>query len=220
MLRDPRELPYLIVAVLVVVTVHEYAHALTAFLLGDPTARDRGRLTLNPISHLDLLGSLLLLIAGFGWAKPVPVEPSNFANPRRGMLAVALAGPLANFAMAFLLGLPFKLGVLGLLVRPAVGVAIPGGVVLQKLLVITILYNVGLGVFNLIPIPPLDGSRVLEAFLPGRYAYQYARIQPWSMLILLVLLFTNVINRPLFAVTYYLFSQAAGTPALLLLLAF
>ncbi len=197
---DLRTLPFIIVAMLVAVTVHEFAHAWTAYRLGDPTARNRGRLTLNPISHLDPWGTLLLVLVGFGWAKPVPVEPSYFANPRTGMLAVALAGPLSNFAVAFLLGVPLKMGM---------DFTGPGGV-LGVLLIVTIRLNIALGLFNLIPIPPLDGSRVVEMVLPPQYARDYARLQPWATLVLLVVLFTGAFSEPLHTAVNYVFAQATG----------
>ncbi|MDR7567247.1 MAG: site-2 protease family protein, partial [Armatimonadota bacterium] len=149
-------LPHLLataVALLVAVTVHEYAHAYTAVRLGDPTPKRLGRLTLNPLAHLDPWGTLLLLLAGFGWAKPVPVNPAYFADPRRGMLMVAAAGPLANLAL---------LGALGALARAG---TVPELGWLGELWLRLLYVNAVLAVFNLLPVPPLDGSRILGALL-------------------------------------------------------
>ncbi len=172
------ELPTLVlrlVALLIAATVHEFAHAWMADRLGDPTPRLRGRLSLNPLVHLDLIGSLLLLLVGFGWAKPVEVNPRNFAHWRQGMMLVAAAGPLANVTLLFLLGL-----------------VVQGGVVADGLLgrlVFTIMViNAVLAVFNLLPIPPLDGSRILAGLLPPRQALAYDRLQPYGPLVLLAVL--------------------------------
>src|SRR2546422_1034285 len=151
---DPRTLLFLLPAVLIAATCHEFAHALVADRLGDPTARQLGRLSLNPLVHLDLLGTLFFVLFSFGWARPVPVNDRNFANPRLGMLLVAVAGPLANVALAF---------ALGLLVQTQ-GLA---GTLWGDLASMLVWINIVLAVFNLIPIPPLDGSRILEALLSG-----------------------------------------------------
>lgn len=169
-------------AILVAVTIHEYAHAYVATILGDPTPRAHGRLTLNPFAHLDLLGTLLLFVAGFGWAKPVPVDPRNFPDWRKGTLLVAASGPLANVTALLILGLPAKLDVW-----------FPAGWVAE--LWETLLWvNAVLAVFNLLPIPPLDGSRVLGAVLRGEQAVAYARLQPYGALLLLFLLVLGLLE--------------------------
>lgn len=175
------------------VTVHEVAHGWVARRLGDPTAMMLGRLTLNPIKHIDPLGTLLipalLLIMHapflFGWAKPVPVTWQNLRNPKRDMALVAAAGPGANLAMALLWALVAKLG---LVLAPAIGgLALP--IVLMGKVGIT--FNLVLMVLNLLPLPPLDGGRVLVGLLPGPLAWKVSRIEPYGFAILLVLLMTG-----------------------------
>jgi Zn-dependent protease len=194
---DLRELVLLIPAVLVAVTVHEFAHALVADRLGDPTARRLGRLTLNPLAHLDVLGTIFFVLFRFGWARPVPVNPRNFANPRQGMLQVALAGPLANVTVAFAVGLFLK-------------TQSPPGSPWGQLAAMVVLINVVLAVFNLIPIPPLDGSRILEGLLPVEQAIAYRRIQPYGTIIILVLLYTGVISQLLMPAVRWLYDVATG----------
>ena len=149
------------VACLICLTIHELSHGLIARQLGDPTAKVNGRLTLNPLAHIDWVGLFLLLTVGVGWAKPVPVDMRNFRNPKAGMAATALAGPISNFLLALVC---ISLG--GFVLRDGMG-RVWSAYVLLFLCQLAVL-NVGLGVFNLIPIPPLDGSRVVSAFLPDR----------------------------------------------------
>lgn len=174
---------YRIPALLFAITVHEYAHAQCADSLGDKTARFMGRLTLNPIAHLDPMGALLLVVAGFGWAKPVPVNSRYFVNPRADMIKVALAGPAANlflcFLAAFMVVLMKRFGVLSESV--------------YQLLLWMQLYNVWFAFFNLLPVPPLDGSRLLTELLPGELAWKYGRmIDQYGFYILIALVFTGV----------------------------
>lgn len=197
---NPETLIFRLVGLLIAATVHEYAHALMADRLGDSTPRLMGRLSLNPIVHLDLLGSLLLLIAGFGWAKPVQVNPRNFADWRKGMMLVAAAGPLANVTLLFVLGLLFQLGL----------VAVQG--VLGQVILTTMLINAMLAVFNLLPIPPLDGSKILSGLLPPAQATRYDRLQQYGPLLLLIIImlpgriFGQLISPPI----RWLMSQALG----------
>ena len=174
--------------ILLSLTVHEYAHAAVANALGDPTARWQGRLTLNPLAHLDVFGTLtLILTQRFGWAKPVPINPAYFKDWRRGMMMVGAAGPLANVALAFLLAVPLRLGV-------------PMPYVLGRLVVSGIIINLGLAAFNLIPIPPLDGSRLLLGMLRGRNLYVYHQLESYGSFILLLLVFsgaTRIIMAPI-----------------------
>ena len=179
--------------VLLAVTLHEVAHGWVARALGDNTAERMGRLSLNPLRHIDPVGTLLvpavLLFLGgflFGWAKPVPVVASKLRNPRRGMAIVAVAGPLSNFVMAIGWGLLLKLS----LTHPNVG-GIWQGVYLMSQAGIAI--NLALMVLNLIPIPPLDGGRVVSGLLPADAARQYDRIEPYGLVILLLLMFTGVL---------------------------
>ncbi len=197
---NPQTLFYRLIALLVAVTVHECAHAWMADRLGDPTPRLRGRLSLNPIVHLDLMGSLLLLVAGFGWAKPVEVNPRHFTNWRRGMMLVAAAGPLANVTVVFLVGLLFQPGLVG------------GSPVLARLLLTVIFINAVLAIFNLIPVPPLDGSKILSGLLPPSQALAYDRLAPYGpfLLLLLILLPGSIIGTLVMPPVYWLVRQAVG----------
>lgn len=166
-------------AILLCLTVHEMAHGYAAYLLGDATAKHDGRLSFNPLRHIDPIGFLCLLVAGFGWAKPVMVDPRNFKKPRRDMAIVAAAGPLSNFLLAFLLTilwLALSLSSNGVLLAAAQFFAVAASM------------SIGLGVFNLIPIPPLDGSKVLLPVLPSsviNFFYRYERYIQVGMLLLL-----------------------------------
>ncbi len=176
-------------AVLIALTFHEYAHGWMALRLGDHTARLLGRLTLNPIRHLDPIGTLLLFLVGFGWAKPVPVNPYNFRGDiKRGLLLVSAAGPAANLILAcagaVLLGL--IIGLFGLYA----GLHSPLGMIVQAV----ILVNLILAFFNLLPIPPLDGSKILAGLLPGRQTWLYS-LEQYGIIILLVLVVTGVIRQ-------------------------
>lgn len=146
-------------AIIVALTIHEFSHALSAYWLGDKTAGEDGRLSLNPLVHIDFLGFVMLLLVGFGWAKPVMVNPNNLRNSRWGMALVSLAGPLSNLVGVFVFGLLYKL------LSPTLGSAN----LLANFLFLLALVNVSLFVFNLIPIPPLDGSKVLFAILPDKF---------------------------------------------------
>ncbi|MBU0991278.1 MAG: site-2 protease family protein [Proteobacteria bacterium] len=150
-------------AILIALTVHELAHGMVAKMMGDRTAELQGRLTLNPLAHLDILGTMMLFFGPFGWAKPVPVNPMNFQNPRKGMALVAAAGPLSNITLAALTGLFFRLG----LVTP--------GTIFYLFISLFFMINIGLAVFNLLPVYPLDGSRILMAFLPRYQLEKYMR---------------------------------------------
>lgn len=196
---DPQTLLYLGVALVVAATIHEFAHAYVADRLGDPTPRAQGRLTLNPLAHLDPLGSILILLAGFGWAKPVQINPMHFRDWRRDTIIVAAAGPLANITLLFALGVPYKLGLLDF-----------GGSAADRLLVTVIQINAMLAVFNLIPVPPLDGSKILMGLLPPAQAVSYARLQPYGVLILLLLVMTNVLSVVLLGPMRWLITQATG----------
>jgi Zn-dependent protease len=172
-----------VLAVLLCLTVHEICHGLAAYALGDPTARDRRRLSLNPLRHIDWLGLAMMLFAGFGWAKPVPVDPRYFKKPKQGMALTALAGPVSNLLLAFLAML-FCHKVLDGLVMVEDGAA-------NLLYIFLHLYaaplSIGLGLFNLLPIPPLDGAKVLGAFLPDRTYFGLMRYERYGMFLLLAL---------------------------------
>lgn len=170
---------------LIAMVVHEYAHAQVAVWLGDFTPRLMGRLTLNPKAHIDPIGMLMLFLVHFGWAKPVQINPRNFKSPQRDDILVSLAGPFANFLTAFL-----AMAVYMLLIR--VGAPVTEGV--KVVFRMIVLYNLGFGVFNLIPLPPLDGSHVLMQILPRDMAYKLAGLERYSFLILIVLLMTPVLS--------------------------
>lgn len=170
-------------AILFALTIHEYFHGWTANKLGDPTAEMQGRLTLNPIAHLDLLGTIMMFIANFGWAKPVPIDPRNFKDPKQGTLLVAIAGPLSNLATAVVAGLIIQY----MIPRMITGELVFEGalVVIPVFIIFSFLFGIILAVFNLLPIPPLDGSRVVYAVLPNQYLRMYSQIEPVGVLLLL-----------------------------------
>ncbi|HEY7867610.1 MAG TPA: site-2 protease family protein [Methylomirabilota bacterium] len=179
-------------ALLVAVTVHEVAHALVADRLGDPTARRLGRITLNPLPHIDPIGALAFVLAGFGWAKPVPVNALNFRHPVRDMVWVAAAGPLSNFLAALA-----ALVAVRLVVQTA-----PGGFVgepLGQMLVLIYVFNLVLGVFNLIPLPPLDGGHFLPYLFPraGSFIHQLEQAGPFLLLLLVFSGATDRVVRPI-----------------------
>jgi len=177
-----------IIAIVVAITVHEFSHAAVATVQGDRTPRSQGRLTLNPLSHLDPLGSIALVLAGFGWGKPVQFSPFQLRNRRIGAALVGLAGPASNFVLAFLSALAFRFAQEANAGEFAL-------TVLDKLVTL----NVVLGVFNLIPIPPLDGSRLLSIFLPQRHqGIVYFLDQYGIFLLLALLLFAPGLLAPLF----------------------
>ncbi len=175
----------MLVPALLAVTVHEVAHGYMADRFGDPTARLLNRLTLNPLRHLDIFGTIALLLIGFGWAKPVPVNPANLRNPHRHMLWVAISGPVSNFILAALSALIVHF--VGLLQQNS-GLK-PVTEPLMMMAAFSLYINVILGVINMVPIPPLDGGRVLAALLPPRYAATLMRLEPFGFFIVIGLIF-------------------------------
>lgn len=172
------------VALIVGITVHEFSHAWSANQLGDHTARSQGRLTLNPVRHLDPLGTILIFVAGFGWGKPTPVSPQYLSiGPRPGMAVVALAGPISNMIVATLAALPFRLGT----------VSLSGGIDSQFLEAL-ILWNVVLAVFNLLPVAPLDGFKVALGILPRAAAAVFERTERFGMVILMIVVLVDVLS--------------------------
>lgn len=179
-------------AALTCITFHELAHGVAACRLGDPTAKNAGRLSLNPLKHLDIIGFLMMIFVGVGWAKPVPVDMRYFRSPKRGMALTALAGPASNFIMAAVTTFSCSLYYRYLLPTNSIPLLI-----LFAFLCNVAILNVGLGLFNLIPITPLDGSKVLFAFLPDRMYYTILRYERYVMLAVIALTFLNVFDRPL-----------------------
>jgi len=176
---------------LLAISVHEYSHARTAFRLGDDTAERAGRMTIEPWAHIDVVGALMLLMFGFGWASPVPVDPYRLRNPRKDMAKVALAGPVANFITFAILQMLVVLLVTRVTFAGTRWAYVPD--ILQKAAII----NASLGLFNLIPVPPLDGSRILAVFLPPSMADTWGMLERYGFVILVVLLVTNVIGAVL-----------------------
>ncbi len=163
------------VAIVIALTIHEYAHAKVADSLGDPTPRANGRVTLNPLAHLDPLGTLLIVVAGFGWGRPVAFDPYNLRNPRRDTALIALAGPASNLVLALALSVTLNLFALPLF--------------LDTLFAILISLNVSLAIFNLVPVFPLDGEKILKGFLPTELAVEYDHLmRQYGTLILILLL--------------------------------
>ena len=172
-------------AVLLCLTVHESCHGLAAYALGDPTARREHRLSLNPLRHIDWFGLLMMFVAGFGWAKPVPVNPNYFKKPKQGMALTELAGPVSNFLLALLTLLAARI------FCDVAAYSEANQRILDFLLMVALL-SIGLGLFNLLPIPPLDGSKVLFAVLPDRAYNQLMRYERYGMLLLFALVFFDV----------------------------
>ena len=202
-----------VIAVFLCLTVHESCHGLAALALGDPTAKSMHRLSMNPLRHIDWLGLLMMFVAGFGWAKPVPVNPRYFKKPKQGMALTALAGPVSNLILAFAALLLYDL-LLPLFLNfgtSATWSLYLGNWVLSFLLEVSIL-SVGLGLFNLIPIPPLDGSKVLGALLPDRLYALQLRYERYGFVVLLLISFWNIggltISRGVYSVWFFL-AQAA-----------
>ncbi|HOO90007.1 MAG TPA: site-2 protease family protein [Syntrophales bacterium] len=182
LLKDPLTFILIAVPLLYSVILHELAHGWVAYRMGDPTAKMMGRLSLNPLKHLDPVGTLMLFLFGFGWARPVPVNFANLRKSRKGLLLVSSAGIIVNMILAFL-----AIFVMQLLSPPSHGIAA------------TMLYylahiNIILAAFNLIPIPPLDGSKILMGFLPHRLQYTLSRIEPYGFFIIIGLLYFGVLN--------------------------
>ena len=174
-------LPGLVIAM----TVHEYAHARVAVTLGDPTPRMQGRLTLNPAAHIDPFGLIMLFLVRFGWAKPVIINPYNFKNPRRDDILVSIAGPAANLITAFL-----ALVVMVTIVHSGVNMSRGMSTVFSLILI----YNINFAIFNMIPIPPLDGSAILKQLLPYELAQKYRELERYSFFILIIFLMTPILS--------------------------
>ena len=181
---------YTLPALVLSLSIHEYAHAWVAYKLGDISQKIRGRLTLNPLAHIDPIGFIAIMLIGVGWGKPVTVDDRNFKDSRKGMMLTALAGPASNLLLAILVTIILKLlmvfGVLNTMVNSNVG-----GIILNMLLYV-IQFNIVFGIFNLIPLPPLDGSKVLAYFLPQRARGFMYTLERYSFIIIMIIYFTNL----------------------------
>ncbi len=186
-------------------TFHELAHGYVAWHLGDPTAKNQGRLTMNPLKHLDPLGVIAFIIMKIGWAKPVPVNPMYFKDPRKGMLLVALAGPAANVLLAVASAVLVKLLLLTVHILP---MYILGPV--ANMLIASVWINIMLAVFNCLPIPPLDGSKVLMGVLPPETARIYEKLEPFGFILLLVLFYTGIISKIILPIISFAQSMLLG----------
>jgi len=187
--NNPLVFIFWIVALAIAISVHEAAHAFAADRLGDPTPRLQGRLTLNPLAHLDPIGTVMLLFMRFGWGKPVVFDPFNLRHPKRDSAIISLAGPTANFIFAILCTLLLRILTnihFTFLTNPVVGTA---AYIVVGILQPIITLNIVLGVFNLVPVHPLDGFKIVEGILPGDYARQWHELEPYGMIFLLFLIF-------------------------------
>jgi len=184
---DPAVQIILIPVIIFALSFHEFSHGWMANRYGDPTAKNAGRLTLNPMAHLDIFGSLALYLMGFGWAKPVPVDPRYLANPKRDMMWIALAGPVANLIVALISGI-----LLSILLRLGL---ISGQSSLTMVLIMSLQINLVLAIFNFIPIPPLDGSRILGGLIPYKYQNELAKFEYYGPRILMGLIILSMFTR-------------------------
>lgn len=165
----------------IAIVFHELAHGYAAYLLGDNTAKNAGRLSLNPIKHMDITGFIFMLLFKFGWAKPVPINPMKFKKRKRDTILVSLAGPFTNFVIAVIIVFIFKLNIIT-------------NRALFEIVIITFVYNVSLGVFNLLPFPPLDGSKILASLLPLKFEYYFYKYEKYLYVLLIILVLTDVID--------------------------
>ena len=186
-----------VIPALICITFHELSHGFVAYKLGDRTAKDMGRLTFNPIKHIDVFGLLMMLVFGFGWAKPVPVNMLNFKNPKRGMAITALAGPVSNLLLAAVV-----MVIYGIALVPLAGSAKgSAGAAVLTMIDRTATLSIALAVFNMIPIPPLDGSKVLFSLMPDRAYIRLMQYERFGFIILIVLMYTKVFDSTIVRLT-------------------
>ena len=181
--------------ILLALTVHEFAHGYVAYRLGDPTAKNLGRLTFNPLKHLDPIGTLAFFIIKIGWAKPIPVNPNYFRDPRKDMLWVALAGPAVNFVLAVISAILTKVVWFIAASIPYSPIAEAILVPLNEVLMASVWINLVLCIFNFLPIPPLDGSKILAGILPPEAALKYASVEKYGFVIIMLLAFSGILSR-------------------------
>ena len=194
LLENPAFFFVIATALILSVTIHEFAHAYVAYKLGDPTAKNMGRMTLNPLAHLDPLGTLSLLFLGFGWGKAVPVNYYNLKNPKKDAAVISFAGPGSNFAMALFLTGGVK--IIEQILIPSGDLATTGlSLIIRGLIYPIILYNIVLGLFNLLPIEPLDGFKIVTGLLPSKLSVQWVQLAPFGLFILLFLAMTGGVSR-------------------------
>jgi Zn-dependent protease len=194
---DPKIFLFLTPPLLLALTVHEFSHGLVAYILGDPTPKAADRLTLNPIKHLDFFGTLTLFITqAIGWAKPVPINPNYFKNPWRDMALVSVAGPLSNILLAFLFGFFFNIFNNLNLNFQNFAVSEP----LSLMCYLGVKINIGLGIFNLLPIPPLDGSKIIVKFLPLSLRISYLRLELFGFFVIIFLAITGILSKIIYPI--------------------
>ncbi|MGI6012798.1 MAG: site-2 protease family protein [Oscillospiraceae bacterium] len=186
---------------LICITLHELSHGYIAYCLGDPTAKERGRLTLNPLRHIDLWGLITMIVFHFGWAKPVPVNMYRFRNPKRGMAITALAGPLANVVICVVFLLLYGLFYIPLSTSSSIALGV------LNMLQTTAYLSLALAIFNLIPIPPLDGSKLLFSFLPDRAYQSLMRYERYGTLLLFFLIVAGSLSDTINSVVYYCYDR-------------
>ena len=219
---DLNTLIYVAPAIIITVTLHELAHGWVSYKFGDPTPKEDGRLSLNPLRHLDPIGTIALLVAGFGWAKPVHIDPRYYKDAKTGVVWTAFAGPMMNFIIAFIAVFLYNLlrnGLYGMVSTPLAGhteVAFQIMIYLMNLMLYTALISLGQAIFNLIPLPPLDGSKILYGLLPDSVYFGIMRYENWLSLILFVVLFSGVLDGPLISIRTVIFDGMNNLCALIL----